>query len=76
MSTLTCSWSRKEEPVQEKNEVQQLLESKMKKQEEDDIDRLKEIEEARRIEREKEDEELRKLKEKQVCHWAIRHTDT
>ncbi|OQV23772.1 putative NADH dehydrogenase [ubiquinone] 1 alpha subcomplex subunit 8 [Hypsibius exemplaris] len=55
-----------EEPVVEKTEVQQILEAKMKKQEEDDTDRIKEIEEARRLEREKEDEELRKLKEKQA----------
>jgi predicted thioredoxin/glutaredoxin len=58
--------NRKEEPVVEKTEAQQILEAKLKKQEEDDGDRIREIEEARRLEREKEDEELRKLKEKQV----------
>lgn len=62
---------RKEEPVVEKTEAQLLIEAKQKKHEEEDADRIREIEEARRQQREREDEELRRLKEKQVSAAAM-----
>jgi hypothetical protein len=58
--------SRKEEPAEQKTEAQLMIEAKMKKHEDEDEARIREIEEQRRIQKQKEDDELRRLKEKQV----------
>lgn len=53
-------------PAVEKSEAQLIIEAKQRKHEEEDAEKLRELEEQRRVEREKADEELRRLKEKQV----------
>ncbi|XP_055342483.1 troponin T, skeletal muscle-like [Paramacrobiotus metropolitanus] len=55
-----------ETPTAEKTEAQLLIEAKLRKHEEEDAERIREIEEQRRVEREKQEEELRRLKEKQA----------
>ena len=58
-----------EAPSAEKTEAQKVIEAKLRKHEEEDAERLRELEEQRRVEREKADEELRRLKEKQACDF-------
>ncbi|OQV13896.1 putative Troponin T, skeletal muscle [Hypsibius exemplaris] len=58
--------AKKEEPAEQKTEAQLLIEAKLRKHEDEDEARIREIEEQRRVQKQKEDDELRRLKEKQA----------
>lgn len=55
-----------EKPVEEKSEAILLIEQKKKQAEEEELEKIRQVEETLREQREKEDAELKILKEKQV----------